>query len=165
MKAATQPLAQLAARHALGLANSGAHKILNSMAICGYHPLMSELFSKHLLAAFKHADSDIHSLKFLLHPRSLERQLATQFNFHQGWPSLHLSPWLYFLDARWSSEQKATTVSRSWTHLNVSRCGFTRESTHFHIQYSPGKSRLRPSAEQVDLTAPRSSTLCVSPTY
>lgn len=39
------------------------------------------------------------------------------------------------------------TFSKIQIHLNASRCGFTRESIHFHVQYSPGKSQLRTSTE------------------
>lgn len=68
-------------------------------------------------------------------------------------------PWLCCPDVSRSSEQNAMTVLIWQTHLDMSRCGFTRESSHFHVYCSPGKSRLRPSAEQVHLTAPQSWTL------
>lgn len=44
---------------------------------------MSELLSEHPLAAFEGASSDIYYLKFLLHLRHLERQLATHCNIHK----------------------------------------------------------------------------------
>lgn len=53
------------------------------MVICGYHSLMSELLSKHPVAAFEGASSNIYSLKFLLHLRHLEKQLATHCNIHK----------------------------------------------------------------------------------
>lgn len=53
------------------------------MVFCGYQSLMSELLSKHLLAAFEGPSSGIYSLKFLFHLRHLERQLAPHCNIHK----------------------------------------------------------------------------------